>query len=182
MDTWAINKDTFLKKHPNEPILRARKKKIGYTMINKRISLSDLYSGTKFSSLSIVKVNKTNAHLVGCKFVTLFARYGHVEESGVAIKQDAYLIKGPLGEVYQVSSEKFHSIWNYDKKEGIYYPVSDERSVIKVTSANNPGSIKTSYGGTHIVHEGDYLVVNGDNFYRVFGPAFAKTYTVRERS
>lgn len=114
-----------------------------------------------------------------------------VEEENVTLKPGSVLIKGPLSEVYASSEASISK--NYVRRDGIYVPSIQPREALKATSSlmshmlstglfsevdEDVIEIYTSYGGTHRVSVGDYLIVDGDNFYRVKKSAFKKTYEI----
>lgn len=104
------------------------------------------------------------------------------------------IVKGPLSEVYFFDGSKLHEkfIVNEDK----YYTKTTELSVVKINQENYKILKKSNYfkienGDVRIlpsfmighpkpttmkINVGDYIVVEGDNFYRILGEVFDQTY------
>lgn len=134
---------------------------------------------------------------VGAYITTFFTAPSgskEVEEKNVKFEPGNMLVKGPLSEVYKVRDADALRR-RYARAGGAWVPVKDEKMVVEVTRevlqrvvasrrfkalAGGMFEIPTSYGGTHAVALGDYLVDGGDggDFYRIKREAFEATYDV----
>lgn len=159
------------------------KKKIWNSMLN---ASGGIYSSL-LPKLSML-VNLPDAALFfDTYFEGVFSK--EYEERQVKYEYGAVLVKGPLGEIYQVKNVED----KYKKENGYYVPVGKPMQFIRITENlfkimrlsdefsvidDNTLQIVTSYGGTHHVQVGDVVLVDGDNFYRIKNKAFEATYDV----
>lgn len=97
-------------------------------------------------------------------------------------KNGDFVITGPLGEKYVVKSINMPLFYNLI--DGILYTRQIHRTVAKITpdifrklQLPNPLSFKTSWGAPMILKPRDYLVKDGDSYYRVDNKAFQMTYS-----
>lgn len=114
------------------------------------------------------------------------------EEKDVKFDQGNILVKGPLSEVYKIKDEeKLKQLYRQDN--AVWSPIPMPKRLIKITGKlfdhmvnsklfNVLGEEKleiiTSYGGTHVCFVGDYLMIDGEDFYRIKKKAFEKTYEI----
>ena len=125
-------------------------------------------------------------------FNTFFISEGwgnkEMEEENIKYKIGSSLIKGPCGKIYQVSDYTTKYEKTGDPK--IFTPKITSLKCIQVTNdifnimkiskkfieKGSGLQIQTSYGGLHLVKKGDYLMIDGDEFYRIKKVAFDLTY------
>jgi hypothetical protein len=176
----------------NPQIKTAVKKKDIYTVNGLKVFCKDLLDEDRFPKKSLLSTSlvKPDRGKTGCVTQTKFG--DHVEDDHVDVKisnsenPDAILVKGPLGEVYR--QKNVMGKWSCKSSRTTHIttcePIDETRKVLEVTQqimdicAPNSDifQIKASYGGEMEVKLGDWLVVNGDNFYKIFSKVFYMTY------
>lgn len=187
MQEWE-NQKSLVMKSGVTPV-EYKKTKLQYTIIDVTNikEEEDLYNPDMFPIKSILPTRLIPKIV---KFDTKFAGgdgVDHIEDESVKVQPASYLIKGPLGEVYQHNCAKFEArsggtMWDVvDMISGLYTPKQDTRTVVEVTqevlrTLNHETMIHASYGGTQAIALGDYLNVGDGEFYRIYGPAFDVTY------
>jgi hypothetical protein len=114
------------------------------------------------------------------------------EEKNVPFQPGYALIKGPLGEVYQVSNIDLAK--KYNQQGDVFISKSEETcKFVKITGNlfdimkkskqfveidDETLQMETSYDQLNTVKKGDYVRIDNDNFYRVKPEAFKLTYEV----
>lgn len=114
------------------------------------------------------------------------------EEKDIKFEQGNILVKGPLSELYKIKDEsKLRELYRQDGD--LWVPIAIPKRVIKISGKlfdhmsdsklfkmldDDKLELITSYGGTHAAEVGDYLMVDGNDFYRIKKKAFEKTYDV----
>lgn len=115
--------------------------------------------------------------------IKLVTRIDGQDEVVNTVRRGDVVITGPKSEQYAVDAKKFPDL--YDLHEGIAIPRPNARTVARVTQSawnfafgNNVPHInfQTSWGEDMILKQGDYLVKDGRNFYRVAASAYNTTY------
>ena len=176
-----ITLPTFTKKIPGyENLIQfAKKKRLRYTIYN-----GDILDCKSLNTIPNKTIIPTRLIRKPCVFDTKFGT--HYEQRNVRVRTNAIIVKGPLGEVYQQND------WSkWDCSSSSCKPKDDTRQVIKVTRGlmdllgfigKSEFEIRPHFSTDSMaVLENDYIVINTDlrEFYRVYGPAFAKTYNLR---
>lgn len=177
-------------------IKTAIKRKDTYTVNGLKVFCKDLLDEDRFPRMSLLSTSlvKPDAGKTECITQTKFG--DHVEDDHVDVKinnpenPDAILVKGPLGEVYR--QKDIMGKWSCKSSRKTHIttcePVDETRQVIEVTkeimdictkeTRLDFFKIEASYGGEMKVKLGDWLVVTGNDFYRVYSEAFKMTYIV----
>lgn len=114
------------------------------------------------------------------------------EEKDVKFDEGNVIVKGPLSEVYKIKDEeRLKTLYKNDN--GSWMPIHVPKRLVRLTGKlfSHMSSSKlfkilgedkleliTSYGGTHVAAVGDYLMIEGSDFYRIKKKAFDKTYEI----
>ena len=96
-----------------------------------------------------------------------------VETKNTAAPGDA-LMSGPSGELYVVRSGKFATLYEGTPGSTVV-PDQSPRRVARYTG-DGPAVFTAPWGEDMVVKPGDYLVADGDGFYRVAREEYEKTY------
>ena len=111
--------------------------------------------------------------------LALLKKSRRVEQSGVeapAKSSGMVLVKGVLGEIYVRNK----TTENTSERGDMVLP-EECRTAVEIPADMKSFNIVPSYDPNvqMLVEPGDYVIISGDDFYSVYGPAFKKTYRVK---
>ena len=195
-----LNKDFIISN--GKQIIVEKDINLQYTIVEPtRIkNIHEFYNIVNFPLQSILFV-PVGDPLIGFTIKTRFQ--DHVEATFKIGSDGVFLTKGPLGEIYQNNVKKIGALYenhNQILEPGtILIPKQENRTVVKVdeqlyTKMESSELFKaTGFEGLVIrpsydissimrVSKDDYIVVHDKHFYRVYGPAFNKTYKIKTNS
>jgi hypothetical protein len=108
---------------------------------------------------------------------------GNTKETKNICHHGDFLITGPFGEKYVVKSSNIPNLFNLI--DGILYTRPQPRQVAKITKTmfkkleiTIPLRFITSWGEEMVLYPDDYLVKDGDYYYRIEASIFKRTYLI----